>query len=123
MTVALSAVARRFSTASMRNGERAWQSIVREMEASQQKTSAAAETGCLRPAGRRNVVVHLMVIIQSDNNQKQYPGEMFLRLPTSTEGATRRSTHRTGYSVLSLRFPPKTVKHPGVSDPLLPGVK
>jgi hypothetical protein len=68
MTIAFSAVARRFSTASMRNGERAWQSIVRQMEASPQKTSAAAETGSLRPAGRRKVHVHLIVIIQSDSN-------------------------------------------------------
>ncbi|HEV2444369.1 MAG TPA: hypothetical protein VGS58_00545 [Candidatus Sulfopaludibacter sp.] len=34
-----------------------WQRIVRQMEASQQKTSAAAEAGGMRPAGGRNIDV------------------------------------------------------------------
>ena len=66
MAVALGAVARRFSTAPMRNGERAWEGILWEMKAGQQAASAAPEAGGLRTEGRRDVTVHLTVIIQSD---------------------------------------------------------
>jgi len=73
MTFAFSAVARRLSTAPKRNSERAWQSIIWQMETSQQKTSTAAETGGLQSAGRRNGGVHLIVIIQSDGKPKTIP--------------------------------------------------
>ena len=42
----------------MRNSERTWQSAVRQMEASQQKASAAAEPGSFGPTGPRNVFSH-----------------------------------------------------------------
>lgn len=51
----------------MRNGERAWEGILWEMKTGQQPTRAAPETGGLRAEGRRDTVVHLIVIILSDN--------------------------------------------------------
>jgi hypothetical protein len=43
-----------------------WKSIVRQMEASQQKAGTAAEAGSFGPTRGRNVGTHLIVIIQSD---------------------------------------------------------
>jgi hypothetical protein len=61
MTIAFGAVARRFSTAAMRNSERTWQSVVGEMEASQQKAGASAEAGSFRAASRWDAGAHLLV--------------------------------------------------------------
>jgi hypothetical protein len=69
MTIAFGAVARGFSTAAMRNSERAWKSIVGQMEARQQKAGASAEAGSFWATSWRNVGIHLTVIIQSDKTK------------------------------------------------------
>jgi hypothetical protein len=77
MTIAVSAVARRLSAAAMRNHERAWKSIVRQMEASQQEAGTAAESGSFGPTGCRNAGHYLMVIIQSDKHKTIHFANVF----------------------------------------------
>jgi len=73
MTIAFRAVARRFSTAPIRNRQRARKSIVGHMEARQQKAGTSAKAGSFRTASRRNDEIHLIVIIQSDINKNNTP--------------------------------------------------
>ncbi len=69
MTVAFRAVASGFSAAAMGNSERAWKSIVGQMETGQKKAGTAAEAGSLWPTCGRNVIAHLIVIIQSEKSK------------------------------------------------------
>ena len=78
MTIAVGAVTRRLSAAAKGNDERAWKSIVGQMEASQQKAGASAEAGSFRAVGWMDTH-NLIVIIQSDNLKNNTLGECFFR--------------------------------------------
>ena len=77
MAVTVGAMTRRFSAAAVGKRERAWKSVVRDMEAGHQSPDAAAEPRGNRAAGRGNAggVSHLLVIIPAEKTQNKTSGK------------------------------------------------